>query len=254
VNKTLVIIICFSLFLAGSMQVTAQNFQLGAKATVAETVILPSSGSIDNNLYKMVPGMTVGLGAAGNLYLDKKYRFNILTGIQLQVKTYSFRLYNLDVPNVKGKVTLRPLFISPELPLIFCYETIRKKKEDRYMNYQLGIVFAYNIPFMINVRQKGPFLNDTENDTLVSSFDVLSNNLKTFSPDIYAGISWVVKNKKRRVSEWGISFQYSFKNSASYRFLGYVSTVRDWKNYNTSFTAKLSYLAIHYIIYPKRWK
>jgi hypothetical protein len=251
VNKTFVII--YSFLLAGSIHATAQKLQFGAKATVAGNIVLPVAGGFDNSHYKLVPGITTGIGAVGNFYLGKKFRFNICSGIQLQVKTYSFRLYNLDIPNVTGMVSYRPLFISPEIPLLICFEKKRKKKDDHYINYQLGAVFAYNIPFMVTCRQQGPFLNNNENDTLISQFDVTSNNLKTFSPDIYAGISWVKKNKKRRVSEWGISLQYAIKNSASYHFIGSVSTSRDWKVYNAFFTAKLSYIAIHYIIYPKRW-
>jgi hypothetical protein len=231
----------------------AQKLQYGVKGTLAGTVILPSAGGFDKSMFKTVPGLTIGLGFTGNFYLDKKFRFLITSGIQLQVKTYSFRLYNLDVSNVKGMVSFRPLFISPEVPLILGFEKERKRKDDAYVNFQIGAVFAYNMPFNITGRQKGPFLIDPVDDTLVTSFDVTSNNLKTFSPDIYLGISWVKKKKKRRISEWGISFQYALMNSATYNFTGSVMTLAERKDYAASFTNKLSYIAVHYIFYPKKW-
>jgi hypothetical protein len=233
--------------------IKAQKLQFGIKGTLATTVLISSAGSYDGSLFKRLPGITAGLGVAGNYYLDKKFRYTITTGIQLQVKTYSYRLYNFNIANVTGRVTYRPVFLSPEVPLIFGFEKKRKKKDDRYINFQLGAVFCYNIPFTINASQKGPFLENPENDTLISSFDASSNNLKTFSPDIYLGICWVKKVKKRRVSEWGISLQYAIKNSATYYFSGEVLTARGGKKYSAFFSEKLSYIAIHYTIYPKGW-
>lgn len=248
-------IFCFFLFLFyfTYFSAHAQKLQYGAKGSLAVTIPYPISGVIEKNLYRAIPGITGGLGLTANYYLDKKFNMNILSGIQFQVKTFSFQLFDLDVENVKGRVSYRPVFISYELPVIFCLEKERKKKADRYINYQLGAVLSYNTLYMINGHQKGPFLRDPDGDTLLSSFDVTADNLKTFSPDIYLGISWIHKQKKRRVSEWGLSLQYAIMNSASYHFTGYVLTMRDRKDYDASFVSKLSYVSVHYIFYPKRW-
>jgi len=234
------------IILVCSISVDAQTFQIGIKGTLNETLDLDASNSFENNMYKRAERMGTGLGLTGNIQLFRRISF--VTGIQYQVKSFTFRVYNFNVFNVEGKLSFRPVILSPEVPLLLNFE--QPSNSSSFVNYQLGIVYCYNIPYSITGKQKGPFLINSSGDTLISSFSMTTDNQKIFSPDIHFGISMVHKKNNYRKTEIGVSFQYAIKNSASYHFTGSIKTNQDNKDYDLTYKSKLSYVAIRFIYYP----
>lgn len=248
-NRIRILILFISLSFCFSLQ--AQKLQFGIRGNVLCPVFLPINTGFETSTFKLIPMPTAGVGIMGNFYFGK--RFNLASGINVQLKSYTFKLYDFHISDLKGSAAFKPLFVSPEVPLILNYET-KRKKENCFTNYQLGAVFCYNIPIDILGKQRGPIFNNDASDTLLdSNFDVEKKLITTFTYDLYMGISWIKKTKKRRLSEWGISLQYPFKKSTPYDFNGYIFTARERKEYNAHFEPRLTYIAIHFIYYPKKW-
>lgn len=213
--------------------------------------LLLSKNNFDQSIFKYIPSATAGLGMEVNYYIHRKY--NIYSGLNLQLKSYAARLYNFKVANVEGFVSNRPTIASLELPLVLNYEK-KRKKSDRYVNYGFGVVLSMNKALLTTVRQRGPLFSEaTSRDTLFSGFSAELDKATYFSYDLYAGISFIKKIKQRRLFEWGISYQYAFKNSARMNVDGYVTTSDERKNYNAVFNPKLSFIALHLTFYPKHF-
>jgi len=242
----------FLIFLSFCISLHAQKLQFGIRGNVLCPVFLPIHTGFETSTFKLIPRPTGGVGVMGNFYFGK--RFNLASGINVQLKSYSFKLYDFHISELKGSAAFRPIFVSPEVPLILNYEA-KRKKDNCFTNYQLGAVFCYNIPIDVLGKQRGPTFSKGANDTLINSkFDVEKKLIMTFTYDIYMGVSWIKKTKKRRTSEWGISLQYPLKKSTPYDFVGFISTAKERENdYNAHFAPRLTCIAIHYIYYPKKW-
>lgn len=249
IHKIRPFIIFIFLFYGFSLQ--AQKLQFGIRGNVICPVFIPVNTGFETSTFELIPTPTAGAGVMGNYYFSKK--FNLASGINAQLKAYTFKLYNFNIPSLKGSAAFKPIFFSPEIPMILNYEK-KRKKDDCFTNYQLGAVFCYNIPVDLLGKQRGPTLQTGAEDTLLASgFDVEKKFIMSLTYDLYMGISWIKKYKKRRLSEWGISLQYPFKKSTPYEFAGYIYTSHERRQYAAHFGPRLTYIAIHYIYYPKKW-
>jgi hypothetical protein len=243
-------IILFFAFLIGN-SAFSQKLQVGIMGRAGAPFLLLTHKNFDKSCFKYIPSAAAGLGFEANYYIQKKY--NIYTGVNLQLKSYAARLYNFNVPNVKGFVSHRPTIASLELPVVLNYEK-KRKKADHYINYGFGAVLSMNKALLTTVRQHGPlYSEETERDSLFSGFSSELNKANYFSYDLYAGISFVRKIKQRRLLEWGISYQYAFSNSAKMNVDGFVKTSANSKIYNAVFNPKLSFIALHLTFYPKHF-
>lgn len=231
--------------------VFAQKLQVGVMGRTGDPFLFLAKKNFDNSCFKYIPSISAGLGMEINYYFNKRY--NIYSGLNFQLKSYAARLYNFDMPNVEGFISHRPTIASLELPVVLNYEK-KRKKPDRYIDYGLGVVLSMNKALLTTVRQRGPLFSDaTDRDTLFSGFSSELDKASYFSYDLYAGISFVRKIKQRRLFEWGISYQYAFKNSSRMSVDGFVTTSAGTKMYSEVFNPKLSYISLHLTFYPKHF-
>lgn len=243
------ILLLISLLFSGNL--FAQKLQFGLLAKISAPQLLIAEKNFDQSNFKYIPAITSGLGVGGNYYFGRK--LNLYFGFNLQLKSYAARLYNFDVANIEGFISYRPMFASLEMPIVLNYEK-KRKKENKYINYGAGVVLSYTKPLMTTVRQRGPLFSDVpERDTLLTAFNSNLDKAMYFSYDLYAGVKFVTKIKKRRLYEWGISYQHAFKKSSKLSINGYVNTFNDSKNYDAVFNPKLSSFTVHIIFYPRHF-
>lgn len=226
----------------------AQKLELGLSFNANTCVFNKGTSYFDQYYYsvKLRPGW--GLSIPTYFHLSKNWLLK--SGIGLHVKEFRFTQDKFDYTNFRLKTFKNKRFNIIEVPLLACLRTHLSK--DIATELSTGVIFALSIP---SVDKTGFSLKTYDTTLLV--FEVTSSEekwRKTFSPDLYFGISFN-KNEagvvKRQLT---ISFQYGLIPTEEFTLSTKVSNSGLSKDYLVAVKPQLSTFTITYSFFPRRWK
>jgi hypothetical protein len=226
----------------------AQKFRAGISLNSNTSFFNKGSTPYDHYYYTAKSRTRFGLTVPVYFEVDK--RWSLKSGIGLQVKEYRFMQDKFDFQTFRLKTYINKRFTTFEIPILGCFKTKLKNNYD--IEFSTGVIMALNIPDMNKVGY-----SVTTFDTSHLFFDVMSPEgkwIKTFSPDLYGGISFVKNRDGLRRSQWIISYQYGLKPTEEFTLSSHISNSGILKEYSATIKPQLSSIIIGYTFFPRRWK
>lgn len=230
--------------------VEAQRFQMGFSATINNTFFHKGQSVYDNKYYnqKMAPG--VGFSIPCNIALSD--RWTLRSGIGFQTKKYHFEQNKYDFPGAvdkTGSFYFKMRFNTFEVPLVMCFSP--RKNEGITIEYKIGCILTQNFPIVTTLGYSTFEYTGSDAYSYSLSSPAIDWN-SYFSPDIYAGISFLKIKENTRRHELTLSFQYSPVPSTQSQTSLQLSTSTLTKTYEAILKPNLSCVALTYSYYP-RW-
>jgi hypothetical protein len=219
-----------------------QSIQLGLSANLNTTFFHKAYSKYDDHFYK--PRPSIRFGSSVPLYIDLKKNYVLKTGIGWQIQTTRLVLDRFDFPDFNGKIISSMTYSKIEIPLLICYK--KNWKKNLNIEYSSGCILSLNYPFFSTAK-----FSYEISSASIRYVNPELNLKKTFSSELYVGLSLIKNKNNSRRHQVTLSYQYSINPTTKYHIATILTNSSMTKEYKATIRPRLSCIIFSYTFFPK---
>ena len=244
VSKATQRLLLSSMFLFPFCTAHAQNVQIGLSVGITNTIFRKSASSFGTSKFNTIP--MPGISLSLPVFLKISPVFALKTGLVYQQKRFRVEQTDFDIEGLKGKIYYSVGYNVGELPILFSFKPMNDKKYR--FEYSAGCVLTYNSP---SSTISGSSITSTDQTTSIRMESPEPKWENTFSPDLYAGISFGKYTNNVRNFQLTLSYQHGLVHLDESGFTTEITSGTTTKKETIEIVPLFSGLTFTYTYFPK---
>lgn len=244
VSKTIQRILILCVFVIPVCSTHAQNMQVGLSGGITNTIFRASASSFGASEFNALP--MPGLSLSVPVFLKISPVLALKTGLVYQQKRFRIEQTDFEIEGVKGKIYYSVGYNVGELPILLSFKPMNDKKYR--FEYSAGCVLTYNSPSSTG---SGISITSTDQSTSFIMESPMPKWEKTFSPDLYAGISFGKYTNNVRNFQLTLSYQYGLAYLDESGFTTEITSGTTTKKETIEIKPLFSGITFTYTYFPK---